>query len=218
LLLFSHRLLAIAKWDLHLLRIRIENFVWRTESRMRKVVVTHERPVFLNLGSGPRGLDDPHWVNVDAHSDTNVRFLLDFNRPLPFLDGSLDGVFCEHVLEHFTLAEGEHLMREVCRCLRPGGVSRIIVPDGERVMKSYFEAPDRLDLGLRGETPMEAVNSYFRQRYEHQFLYDWDTLSLMLRRAGFTRVERSSFGDGTGPIVIDHPKYEWESLYANAVR
>jgi hypothetical protein len=62
---------------------------------------------------------------------------------------------------------------------------------------------------------MGIVNSYFRQRYEHQFLYDWITLEKMLHDAGFDRAIRTSYGKGKlcQELVLDDQKYECESLY-----
>lgn len=185
-------------------------------------LATRQRPVLVNLGSGPRGLDNRHWVNVDGFRDQNVHYLLDFGRALPFPDESVEGVFCEHVLEHFSLEDGEKLTKESYRILRPGGCLRVIVPDAERVLKRYFDSPDEIVArrGVGTETPMEIVNLFFRQRYEHQFLYDWPTIQKMLLRAGFNAVFRSAFGqNGHCPAaVLDDPKYEWESLYVEAVK
>jgi predicted SAM-dependent methyltransferase len=125
-------------------------------------------------------------------------------------------------MEHFSLADGERIAREVHRVLRAGGCLRLIVPDGELVLRRYFEAPEAL-VNRRGtgvETPMEVVNLYFRQRYEHQFVYDWPTMEKMLLRAGFAVVCRSAFGQSCqcSPVVLDNEKYEWESLYVDAVK
>jgi len=180
------------------------------------------RPLFLNLGCGPRGLADARWINVDGFSDTNVDVLLDLSRPLPFPDRSFDGVFCEHVLEHFSEEDGLAIAREVLRILSAGGCFRIIVPDGERIVRLYLESPEALVdwRGMGGETPMKVVNTYFRQRYEHQFLYDWPTLKAMLERAGFGAVSRTRYGEGLHEraLVLDDAKYEWESLYVEAVK
>ena len=220
--LFSHRFLAIARWDIHFLRLRIWNVFTRQETRIHRTISRLEAPLFLNLGSGPRGLKDPHWVNVDGFPDTNVQYLLDFGKPLPFYNASFDGVFCEHVMEHFTREDGERIAREVHRILRPGGCFRIVVPDGELALRRYFEAPEELvERRGKGEgTPMEIVNLYFRQRYEHQFAYDWSTMEKMLLSAGFGVVNRTAFGksDRCTPVVLDDPKYEWESLYVEAVK
>jgi predicted SAM-dependent methyltransferase len=220
LFLFSHRFLAIARWEFHFLKIRAFNAARFQSARIRRSVSRREAPLFLNLGSGPRGLADGHWINVDGFRDRNVHYVLDISRRLPFLSGSFDGIFCEHVLEHFSLEDGEKIAREVCRILRPGGSVRIVVPDAELLLQRYISAPAEI-VAWRGsgkETPMEIVNSYFHQRYEHQFLYDWLTMEKMLLRAGFGHVARTSFGLAARcpGIVLDAPKYEWESLYVEA--
>jgi predicted SAM-dependent methyltransferase len=220
LFFFSHRTLAVARWDLGLLGVRLRAALTGQRTAIKRFVATRSSPVLLNLGSGPRGIDDAHWVNVDGAPDAGVRFLIDFQRPLPFDDAAFDGVFCEHVLEHFSQEDGERLASEVRRVLRPSGVFRVIVPDAELVLKRYFETPEALvaDRGEGEGTAMETVNSYFRQRYEHQFMYDWPTLEQTLRRAGFSRVVRSRFREPTGcsPVRIDDEKYAFESLYVEA--
>jgi predicted SAM-dependent methyltransferase len=217
LFLFSHRLLALARWEIHFILVRLRNVLTRSDASLRRLVAS-KTPIFVNLGSGPRGINDPRWVNVDGYLDKGVQFLLDFTRPLPFVDWSLDGVFCEHVFEHFSQDEGARLAREIRRCLRPDGVLRIVVPDAERIMQAYFENPGQLACRRDTHTAMEAVNSYFRQRYEHHFLYGWTTLRSMLEQVGFATVVRSEYGIGrlNNDIVLDDPKYEWESLYVEA--
>jgi predicted SAM-dependent methyltransferase len=222
LLLFSHRFLAIARWDLHFLRVRIWNALTWQRSRIRNLLSNRQGPLYLNLGSGPRGVDDAHWVNVDGFLDQNVHYLVDFGVPLPFPNEVFDGVFCEHVIEHFSLADGERIAREVYRILRIGGCFRVIAPDAELVLRRYFDAPDEL-VARRGtgvETPMEIVNLYFRQRYEHQFVYDWLTIEKTLLRAGFAVIRRSAFGQGgqCPPVILDDEKYAWESLYVEAIK
>lgn len=109
---------------------------------------------------------------------------------------------------------------EVYRILRPGGCFRVIVPDGELILRRYFDAPSELIArrGTDGNTVMQVVNAYFRQRYEHQFLYDWPTMERMLRSAGFGQVVRASFGRSSfsEPLLLDDEKYAWESLYVEA--
>jgi hypothetical protein len=69
--------------------------------------------------------------------------------------------------------------------------------------------------------PMEAVNTWFYQRYEHQCIYDIQYLTYLLGKCRFSRIEHSSFNKssvGANQIVLDDPKYSWESLYAEAVK
>lgn len=218
--LFSHRFLALARWEFHFWGVRAANALTGQKRRIAATLAARRRPVYLNFGSGPRGLADERWINVDGFKDNNVHFLFDLGRPLPFQDGTFDGVFTEHVLEHFTLEDSERIACELSRILAPGGTLRIVVPDAEKIVRTYLNDPKAL-VAWRGETgtAMETVNSVFRQRYEHQFLYDWPTMEAMLRRAGFPRVRRAAFGHGEASVlVLDDAKYEWESLYVEACR
>ena len=222
LFLFSHRFLAVARWDAHFVRLRAWNAITLQRCRIRNFLSHRGTPLFLNLGSGPRGVDDAHWLNVDGFRDQKVQYLLDFGRQLPFPNESFDGVFCEHVIEHFSLEDGRKLAREVSRILRFGGCFRVVVPDAELIMRRYFDAPDELveRRGAGEATPMEVVNMCFRQRYEHQFLYDWSTMEKMLLSAGFETVSRAAFGQGRHcpSAILDDKKYEWESLYVEALK
>jgi predicted SAM-dependent methyltransferase len=198
--------------------VRLRNFLARKDAMLRKRA-TSVRPIFVNLGAGPRGISDHHWINLDGYQDKNIQFLVDFARPLPFADGSLDGVFCEHIFECFTQDGAERLAGELKRCLRPSGVLRVVVLDAERIMATYFQAPQVLIGRRQTTTAIEAVNSYFRQRYDPQFLYDYPTVKLMLKRAGFATIIRSKYRAGilSHDILLDDPKYEWESLYVEAM-
>jgi predicted SAM-dependent methyltransferase len=220
LFLFSHRTLALLRWDLHFSAVRFGNVVFRKKPALLKRVAGAPRPLYLNLGSGPRGLADDHWINVDGYLDNNVHYLMDFSRRWPFPDNSLDGIFCEHVFEHFDFEGGQTLLREAFRALRPGQSIRIVVPDGNKILRTYYENPAELQHHRETGTgqAMDSVNSYFRQRYDHQFIYDWALLQQQLSDAGFSQIAQVSFqqADNSKPLLLDDPKYEWESLYAEA--
>ncbi len=169
------------------------------------------------MGAGNKGPATNDWLNVDGFWDKNVHFLLDLSRRLPLPDNRFAGAQCEHVFEHFTQEDGLALAREVHRVLAPGGIFRVIVPDAGLLLDRYVNRPAEL-VNYRPGTAMEVVNGFFRQRYEHQFLYDFETLEATLQSAGFNSVTRSkcrqsSLLELTG---IDEPAYEWESLYVEA--
>lgn len=202
--------------------MRISNVATFSRPRVRRHVSQMPSPRFLNLGAGPRGRGDADWLNVDACRDDGIRFRMDFSRKLPFRDSSFDGVFSEHVLEHFDLGGGAALLREIYRILKPGGCVRIVVPDAQFLLRQYVDCPSNLISWRRNTdiTAMSVINDYFHQRYEHQFLYDFETLRYQLVQIGFDRVNRAAFGEGnvSRSIVLDDPKYEWESLYVEARR
>jgi predicted SAM-dependent methyltransferase len=220
LFLFSHHFLALARWEIYFLRLRLTNAIFGRNRRLYRFAKSRPQPRYLNFGSGPRGRDEPTWVNIDGFPAKGVHYCVDFQRPLPLPSGIFDGIFCEHVIEHFSYDDGVAVCRELYRCIGDSGVLRVIVPDAAFVMRSYFDSPNELvhRRGTSDDTPMQMVNSYFRQRYEHQFLYDWQTLEKMLSEAGFEDVRLCDFRVGFGPelLRIDDKKYEDESLYVEA--
>jgi len=216
LYLLSHRTLALIRWDLHFLRVRIQNALTGGNRKLLARTARATRPRYLNLGSGPRGRDEKNWVNVDGYYDRNVHHMMDFARRFPFTDDSFDGIFAEHVLEHFSRDQGVAVFRECLRVLRPGGLLRVIVPDAAKVIAAYLEAPESLAEHRAPATglAMEVVNMYAYQRYEHQCLYDWALMRRTLADAGFAEIVCRRYREGANlALAIDDAKYEWESLY-----
>ena len=118
---FSHRTLALIRWDLHFLSVRINSRLFSRTSRLLDVIKKKGEPLYLNLGSGPRGLDAANWVNVDGFKDTNVHYLCDFGRPLPFRIETFDSIFCEHVLEHFIKSQRKKFINRMQSYFKEGG-------------------------------------------------------------------------------------------------
>jgi predicted SAM-dependent methyltransferase len=215
----SHRTLSLIRWDLHFLRVRIGNTLSGADRKLRSRIARMPRPRYLNLGSGERGFDSPNWINVDGFPFLHTHYLADISRPLPFEDASFDGVFFQHVLEHFSRETGLSILRECRRILIDGGVLRVAVPDAERVIRTYVKDPSELLKHRTAKTglPMDVVNMYAYQRYEHQCLYDFALLHRTLCDAGFGEVERRDIGEGVAKdLIVDDPVYAWESLYAEA--
>ena len=117
----------------------------------RKVPALLERdPLLLHLGSGTQYKDG--WVNVDLAGDP-VDLAWNLARPLPLPAGCAAGVFSEHVLEHLPFEAGLGLLREAHRVLRPGGIVRIVVPDGGKLLRSYVDGGRGFIEETRGGRP-----------------------------------------------------------------
>lgn len=95
----------------------------------------------LNLGCGDRRHDD--WVNADLMPVAADVLAIDLRKPLPFPDGSFEGVYASHVLEHLAPIEALALLRECRRVLRPKGTVRVVVPDLERIARDYLASFDQ---------------------------------------------------------------------------
>jgi predicted SAM-dependent methyltransferase len=154
-----------------------------------------QRPLRLHLGCGTVRLDG--WINIDIDGEPDLA--LDLRYGLPFPDGSVDLIHSEHVMEHFRLADGQVLIAEAYRVLRPGGVIRLGMPDLARIVARYADPDWRAQPWIEDpafdwiDSPVALMNVAFRG-WEHQYLYDETELRLRLGRAGFTRVERVAPG------------------------
>src|SRR5690606_28178644 len=112
----------------------------------------------LNIGCGFSY--HPDWINVDIRAVGPEVLTCDVRKGLPFPSSSFDVVYHSHLLEHLRRQEAAHFMRECFRVLKPGGIMRVVVPDLERICRSYLE---QLELGLKTG---DAAN------------YDWIMLEL----------------------------------------
>ena len=65
LFLFSHHFLAITRWEIYFLRLRLANVIFGRNPRLYCFAKSRPQPRYLNFGSGPRGQDEPTWVNID---------------------------------------------------------------------------------------------------------------------------------------------------------
>lgn len=91
----------------------------------------------LNIGCGRRYHRD--WVNLDLESNDSSVIRHDVNKGIPFEQGRFDAVYHSHILEHLDPADGQKLIQECYRVLKPGGVLRIVVPDLECIARLYLE-------------------------------------------------------------------------------
>lgn len=180
--------------------------------------------ISINVGSGGTGRSD--WVNIDVrrhHRDQSVAY--DIRKGLPFRSDSVDRIFAEHVVEHLEFnQEATHFLRDCHRVLKPGGFLRVIVPDGERWLHAYVTKDATLwrNLGMPQlpedmPTPMAMINHVFHQNGEHFFAYDFATMDHILRMAGFSYVDKSSFGQSADPeLALDLASHQQYSLYVEA--
>jgi predicted SAM-dependent methyltransferase len=97
----------------------------------------------LNLGCGNRY--SKFWINIDFNSTTPEVMPCNLLEKLPFADNSIDVVYSSHFLEHFSKTEGERILAECFRILRPNGILRIVVPDLEYTCREYLRVLDTLD-------------------------------------------------------------------------
>jgi predicted SAM-dependent methyltransferase len=213
--------------ELNALKVRALNKMVPSRRKLLRQL-SQRRELLVNLGCGPFGHEG--WVNLDLYAcHPNVTLTTDCRWTLPLADGSCAGIHVEHFIEHLCpFDERPSFLSECRRCLRQGGVLRLVVPDGEKYIRAYVaEGWNALnDIGCGGDVPdqtfatkMQALNHVFLQDEEHYGGYDRETLALELRQAGFTDVEFCQWRCGRFPFgPIDRELHRPYSLYAEAIR
>jgi predicted SAM-dependent methyltransferase len=175
---------------------------------------------YLNVGCGHNISRD--FINLDYFWRPGIDLCWDLRRKIPLPDKSIKGIYCEHCLEHISIDDCLNVLIDFKRLLKKSGIIRIIVPDGELYLdlynknksgqKSHFPYSTNND----NQTPMMHVNRVFYE-YGHQYIYDAETLSKLLKEAGFLDIERKSFMNGQDrKLLIDTEHRSIESLYMEA--
>lgn len=220
-------------------------YLWnRLLCRMRRgrIVPTTGGPVLVNVGCA---LDvAPGWINVDG--SFNVAFagwprwflkvlyaasgwqpfysrehfvdVLSTNRfvhyngeyGVPFAAGSVDCIYSSYFLTELFLEDAEAFVASCFRALRPGGLIRITVLDWERVVELYGQGAKQY--ALRLFLPASRAEMFTRRH----FMYDFELLSELLRKAGFGDIVRCGYRQGRTPdleLLDNRPE---QTLYVEA--
>lgn len=191
-----------------------------------------KKNVYVNIGCGNYGKEG--WINFDGCQHNKITYQWDCKKDIPLEDNAAKGIFMEHFFEHLDRdTEAIVLIKECYRVLCPGGIIRIIVPDAGKYLMGYNEEGWDYLIKTRPlingtidyytqkhyQTKMELVNEIFRQSYEHKYAYDYETLELILKDAGFSNVTKQEYGKSIDSIMaIDIESRKTESLYIEAIK
>jgi len=213
-------------------------------SRNRRMTPPRDRPVCVNLGSGIHPAAG--WINVDSAwcavaaslprpimrlayrwSSSNGQFSFEdylaklranryifhnLEHSVPFTDGCVDFAYSSHSLEHLPVRRAEHLCREVFRVLKPGGVFRVCVPDLRIACQEYAKGHTDAALILLFGSPEPTYYA------AHKWMYDAETLTSVLRDAGFVNIEERCFRQGATPQLDELDNYEGVTLRIEATK
>ncbi len=103
--------------------------------------------VRVNLGAGLQAYEHPGYIAVDVIQSEGIDIVWDCNRGLPSEvagENSVDEFLCKHFLEHLTHEGFFRLMDAMWVALKPGGVLRVFVPNGEHVIAAHSDPTHRL--------------------------------------------------------------------------
>jgi hypothetical protein len=128
----------------------------------------------INLGCGTKTSDSQEVINIDTSILLRIKnnkflyyiapFILNGNRldkynalpknifvhnlkkGIPFDPESIDVCYHSHMLEHFEKNIAKDFLLKVKTILKKGGIHRIVVPDLEKICRSYIKHIDTCDI------------------------------------------------------------------------
>jgi len=203
----------------------------------------------INLGCG---LNAPSgWVNIDASYTArlskwnglykaickigrktpiawpnNIKSA-DVRKGLSFEDGSIEAIFSSHMIEHMSFDEGKYVIKECHRCLRDGGVLKIITPDlfqmAQRYIDSRTVSPEAKhssefleSLGI-SQISYKGIRKLIHEMLSHRshkYMYDESSLRELLEKTGFKNIQRVSYGESQ---ISDIAAVEEEHRYEMSI-
>lgn len=185
------------------------------KGRMRRAVAALPRPIRLEIAGTS---DRPGWLGTNVSA--TARNYLDATSRWPFEDGALSFVYADNMIEHVPLDAARKLLAEAHRCLRPGGVIRLVTPDIRNHVELYLAGAKTLDepaaqfyrdIGLVVEHPVDLVRIPIGSFGHHVgYVYDFETLDAELTRAGFASAARCGLGESEHPELAGLDKRSGE--------
>ncbi|MFA6250178.1 MAG: methyltransferase domain-containing protein [Candidatus Shapirobacteria bacterium] len=207
--------------------------------------------VKVNLGCGPSGVEN--WINFDwgilpvssklvglrslavkmgwLKNSYNVGWpeikLADIRKKLPLRDGSVDWIYCSHVLEHLDYWQVEDVLKECFRVLKKDGRIRIVVPDLDKLIAKYEKNKDaNLFCGEffgfeKNRRPRGFLEKFSRRFIRpHEWLFNQQSLKDLIKGAGFQDISISDYRKSDMPEVerLDLTEHRELSCYLEACR
>jgi len=167
------------------------------------------------IGRFPEG-----WTCVDILDGADIQ--QDIAKvALPFEKGSVDAIYCSHVLEHIWKWDLPFVLNEFNRVLKSGGKLRVVVPDMDIALHRFMENkndPDALDECMKWWFD-PSLNGEGKLFLNHVGGFNYMSLVDKLNSAKFTDIRRKVYGSHD-PIFegCDNPGHVSTSLYMESIK
>ncbi len=213
------------------------NFYFELKSAIGRLMqsdlkVDPEAENYINLGCG--SIIHEGMINIDFFFEKGIDYGADLRYPLRIPSNSIDGIVCEHTMEHILYKDDAKLLSECHRVLKPGGTIRIILPDISKFINAYAkgdqewfdqwekiffrDSPDPSRSKRSIKSPIQAL-SFVMQEYGHISAWDIPLMTKFLEEAGFKEIQECEHKKGRDENLLidtDVPGRLYVSLYIEA--
>jgi predicted SAM-dependent methyltransferase len=152
----------------------------------------------IHIGCGTVKI--PEYMNVDIRYLPNVDVVDNGKYLRKFVGERIEAIYACHVLEHFSRWDITSILKRWYDLLMPDGLLFLAVPDFASISEYYQRTKDMSSLiGLL----------YGGQDYDenfHHICWDFNTLSLELKKAGFVSITRYDWRTSEFAQVDDYSK------------
>ena len=120
----------------------------------------------------------------------------DATKGLPIDNNTVEVLYSSHMFEHLDRNDAVKFLKEAWRVLAPGGVMRLVVPDLDKLARSYI-ADGNADLFVEStllattslSTLLSRVTRLVVGFRGHRWMYDGNSLGKLLGVHGFTNIK-----------------------------
>ena len=169
------------------------------------------------------------WTNIDLDPAADIRIDLE-KELLPFADRTVDAVVCMSAINYFERARAREILRDVHRVLVPGGWLRLGTQDLRVLARKYLDRdeaflleklPDGRDR-FPGPTMADKFCNWFygfvAQGKPCRYVYDAESLSLLLVEAGFEQVRECRYRESEFPGMESFDNRPEQMFYLEATK
>ncbi|MDR2346349.1 MAG: methyltransferase domain-containing protein [Planctomycetaceae bacterium] len=204
--------------------------------------------IYVQYGCGLCAPDN--WINFDASPTLRIQKIPllgkllrrqlnvifpnnvqygNIEKGLPIQDNTCDGIYCSHVLEHFSLNAFRRVIRNTYKMLKGSrtGIFRCVLPDLEQMARKYINELDTgnvtanydfiksIHTGCKEERT-QGLKAALHFIFGSIHLWMWDAKSLHkeLTDTGFVNIRQCSFNDCEDEMF---KSVESEERFKNAI-
>lgn len=141
--------------------------------------------VLIHIGCGE--FNDKTYINIDSRPGWHIDYvdsIENINNRFP--ENHADLIYACHVLEHVSHLKLQSTIQGLLRCLKPGGVLRLSVPNFETIVNMYNQRRSISDI-----TPPLMGGQGYPGNF-HASVFNETHLRNLLLQSGFTQVKKWS--------------------------